>query len=118
MQGGGGMGGAYEERSLEGLFRGGACGEGQDLLTALSLRKCAKALLASAILCRSCFLLMTFPSWAKASRSSWDSFSYMCVRRCLLSRHSVISHFMARKRLRLSLMAMGTCIDGSCLCQC
>lgn len=56
----------------------------------------------------------------EAASSSWESFSYMWVRLCLLSLHSVIIHFMARKRRRLSVRGMGTWGDNTfrlCLIQ-
>lgn len=71
-------------------------------------RKWAKARLASAILCISCFFLITGPWLLKASSSCWQSLSDINVRLCLCSLHSVIIHFMARKRRRLSLRGVGT----------
>lgn len=48
------------------------------------------------------------PSLLKAWISSSESFSGISVRRCLFSLHSVINHFMAKKRFRLSFKGTGT----------
>lgn len=72
-------------------------------------RKCAKARLASAILCISCFFFIIGPWLWKAASSSLESFSGMNVCLSLFSLHSVIIHFIDRKRRRLSFRGVGTC---------